>query len=144
MMKRLSAAVAVALAFGLCAAPAARSAGCAGEGDPVYDPGSNGQCTFAVGPVMPGAEASVLGRFYGMTPIVRQPSYLEDTADDGLDAYLWVRSVRLNETHEKWIARASGLGATTTVGSLGIEVVDEFHLRVCIGPDTTNCSAWHG
>lgn len=141
MMKRLSASVAVALAFGLCAAPAADAGNCEG-GDPVYDPGSNSPCNFVVAPVMAGAEAYVHGRYFGQTPQVYGPSYLKDTADDGLDAYLWARSTSGGETREQPVARASGLGVTTDVTRLPLGYVGTFYLRVCVGEGATNCSDW--
>lgn len=108
-MKKLTASVALALAFGLCTAPLAHANKC--NGDPVYDPGSNGPCTFAMAPAMPGAEATVIGKWIGRSPwIDAQYSYLKDTADDGLDAHLWVRYTIGSETREKWLAQASGAG----------------------------------
>lgn len=141
-MRKLSLSAALAVAFGLCTAPSAHAGPCTG-GDPVYDPGSNSPCNFAMAPATTGAEAIVHGRYFGRTPVVYQPSYVKDTADDGLDAYLWVRYVRGDTTTEKPIEHASGLGATTTVSAF-LEDADAFYLRVCVGPDASNCSAWLG
>jgi hypothetical protein len=142
-MKRTTVSMAAALAFGLCTAPSALATGCDGEiGDPVYDPGDV-VCTFGVAPAMPGAEASVHGRYYGRYPLVSESSYLKDTADDGLAAYLWVRTVVGETTEEKWIFRASGAGATTTVTNNWSDS-DAFYLRVCVGEGTANCSDWRG
>lgn len=140
-MKKIPATIAVALAVGLCTAPAARAGHCE-IGDPVYDPGSNSPCNFAMAPVTPGAEAYVHGRFMGQFPHVQPPSYLEDTADDGLDAYLWLRTVKAGETRERWVNRASGAGATEDVNSFTWGDLDAFYLRVCVGEGTANCSAW--
>jgi hypothetical protein len=139
-MKMLSSITVAALAFGLCAAPAAHASAKCG-GDPVYDPGAQDQCHFVISVSMPGADATVYGRFYDQAPIVREPSYLKDTADDGLDAYLWVRSDYRGGTNEKQIAVASGPGATVNVSSSGWSA-DAFYARVCVGPGTANCSPW--
>jgi hypothetical protein len=142
--KKLSAVLALVAAAGLCAAPTAQAGVCP-PGDPVYDPGAEGPCNFAMAPAMPGAEATVIGRWIGRSPwIDPQYSYLEDTADDGLDANVWVRYTIGAETGEKWLAQASGPGATVSFRWPLAPEVDAFHTRVCLGPDTTNCSAWHG
>lgn len=143
-MKRFAVSMAAALALGLCTTPAAHAGLCSGGGDPVYDPGSGDPCNFYIALAMTGAEATVHGRYMGRTPTVRQPSYVEDTADDGLDAYLWGRFVTDGQAREHVVAKASGLGATTTVGWLPVNDADAFYLRVCVGPDTTNCSDWKG
>ncbi|WP_439658967.1 hypothetical protein ACSHWB_42405 [Lentzea sp. HUAS TT2] len=93
-------------------------------------------------PVMPGASASVQGRFVRRNPVVHQPSYLKDTADDGLDAYLWLRITVDGQTQEKVVKRVSGLGATASVSSFTWGEADAFYLRVCVGEGTANCSAW--
>jgi hypothetical protein len=140
-MKKLSASVALALAFGLCTTPLAHASRCIG--DPVYDPGSQGQCYFAVAPAMPGAEATVKGRWYERSPFVDpELSYVKDTADDGMDANLWVRYTEGSETRESWLGSASGLGTTTAVRWAFAPSMDSFSARVCVGPDTTNCSEW--
>lgn len=138
---RLPVALAAALVAGLVTAPAALAGNCE-AGDPVYDPGSNSPCNFAVSPVLPGASAVVHGRYFGSSPMVYQPSYVKDTADDGLDAYLWVRAVVAGQPREKPVKQASGPGATTTVSSLGMDVAGDFQLRVCVGEGTANCSDW--
>lgn len=142
-MRKLALSAAVALALGLCTAPTSHAGICA-PGDPVYDPGGDIPCTFGLAPAMAGAEATVHGRYLGRYPVVDQPSYVKDTADDGLDAHLWVRYVLDETTTEKPVAHASGLGATATVSSFPFGSADAFYVRVCVGPDTTKCSAWHG
>ncbi|MEU3646072.1 hypothetical protein AB0E59_21995 [Lentzea sp. NPDC034063] len=142
-MKKTALGFALALAFGLCAAPSALAAGCGEDpGDPVYDPGDT-VCTFGMAPAMPGAEASVHGRYFYRYPRVDESSYLKDTADDGLAAYLWVRTVVGGTPTDKWIFRASGAGATTTVTNNWPDA-DAFYLRVCVGEGTANCSDWRG
>lgn len=136
-MRRLSAALAAALALGLCTAPGAYAGKC--SGDPVYDPGSGGQCYFAMTPATTGAEATVIGKWFDRMPFIDpELSYLKDTADDGQDASLWVRW----ETGEKELARVSGLGATTAFRWAFAPSTNSFSVRVCVGPDTTNCSDW--
>jgi hypothetical protein len=138
---KLTVALAAALVAGLVTAPVALAGNCE-AGDPVYDPGSNSPCNFAVSPVTPGASALVHGRYFGTLPSVYQPSYVKDTADDGLDAYLWVRSTVDGQPREKLVKQASGPGATTTVSGLGWDIAGTFQLRVCVGEGTANCSAW--
>ncbi|PWK87039.1 hypothetical protein C8D88_104200 [Lentzea atacamensis] len=136
-VKKLSASLIAALALGMCATPAAHADRCIG--DPVYDPGSGGQCYFAVAPAMTGAEATVKGKWFDRLPFIDpQLSYLKDTADDGQDASLWVRW----EAGEKELARVSGAGATTEVRWPFAPSMNSFSVRVCVGPDTTNCSDW--
>jgi hypothetical protein len=140
-VKKLSAAIAAALALGLCVTPAAHAGKC--TGDPVYDPGSNDACNFALAPAMPGAEAKVWGRWFDRQPhIYREYSYVKDTADDGLDAFVWVRFVVGSDTQDKLLARASGPGATAEISLIFAPLVDAFYTRVCVGEGTTNCSAW--
>jgi hypothetical protein len=138
-MKMLSVSVSLALVLGLCAVPAHAWPKCGG--DPVYDPGADDQCHFTIPVSMPGADATVYGRFYERAPMVREPSYLKDTADDGLDAYLWVRVDLNGETREKQIAVASGLGATVDAFAL-LGDADAVYARVCVGAGTANCSPW--
>jgi hypothetical protein len=138
-VKKLSAILVGALVLGLGVAPAHASVKCGG--DPVYDPGANDQCNFVIPVFMPGAEATVYGRFYSRAPMVREPSYLKDTADDGLDAYLWIRADSHGQTQEKQIAVASGLGATVNASGLFGDA-DALYARVCLGPGTANCSPW--
>ncbi|MGW6928911.1 hypothetical protein ACWGE0_02530 [Lentzea sp. NPDC054927] len=139
-MKKLSVCVSLALAVGLCVAPAAHAGSKCG-GDPVYDPGADDQCHFVIAVSMPGADATVYGRFYDRAPLVLEPSYLKDTADDGLDAYLWVRADSHGETREKQIAVASGPGATVDARAI-IGDADALYARVCVGAGTANCSPW--
>ncbi|WP_143467138.1 hypothetical protein [Lentzea kentuckyensis] len=138
-MKKLSVSVSLALVLGLCVAPANATVKCGG--DPVYDPGSNDQCHFTIPASMPGAEATVYGRFYGRAPMVREPSYLKDTADDGQDAYLWVRIDSRGQEYDRQIAVASGLGATVNAQAL-LGEGDVIYARVCVGAGTVNCSPW--
>ncbi|MEV6236207.1 hypothetical protein [Lentzea sp. NPDC051838] len=133
--------VAAALLLGLCAESTAHARRC--SGDPVYDPGSNGPCYFAVTPFLPGGEATVKGKWFERMPFIDpQLSYLKDTADDGLDAYLWVRYTDGTETNEKWLARASGPGATVEVRWPFAPMIDSFSTRICLGPNTATCSDW--
>lgn len=139
-VKKLSFTVGLALAFGLCTAPMAHAAKC--TGDPVYDPGGVGPCYFGLTPAMPGAEATVKGRWFDRMPYFDpQTSYVKDTADDGMDAYLWVRYTNGTRTSEELLARASGPGATAAVRPFA-PFVDSFSVRVCVGEGTTACSDW--
>ena len=138
-VKTLSVSVSLALVLGLCAAPAHARVKCGG--DPVYDPGADDQCHFTIPVSMPGAEATMYGRFYNWSPTVREPSFVKDTADDGLDAYLWVRVDWHGETREKQIAVASGPGATADAYAL-LGNADALYARVCVGAGTANCSPW--
>lgn len=140
-VKTLSVSISLALVLGLCAAPAHATVKCGG--DPVYDPGADDPCHFTIPVSMPGAEATVYGRFYGSAATVREPSYLKDTADDGLDAYLWVRAVWRGETYEKQVAVASGPGAAVDAYSL-FGSANAMYARVCVGAGTANCSPWTG
>jgi hypothetical protein len=142
-MRKISSSMAAALVLGLCVVPAAHAGKCGG--DPVYDPGSNGGCNFAVAPAMPGAEARVWGRWYDRQPFIDPAySYVKDTADDGLDAYLWMRWVRGAESGEKVLALASGPGATTATSLTFAPTADAFFVRVCVGEGTATCSDWRG
>lgn len=138
---KLSAIVVGALAFALCTAPAAHAFKCGG--DPVYDPGVEDKCNFTLALAMPGAEATVHGRWYDRQPIIdASSSYVKDTADDGMDAYLWVRYVKGRETRDERVGRASGPGATASVRTALDANVDSFSMRVCVGEGTANCSDW--
>lgn len=141
-MKKLSVTMAAALALGMLAAPAAQ-AGC----DPVYDPGSACPGKFVLNVATTGGEARAEGTFVEHSAAIRRPSYLKDTADDGLDVHLWVLYGRYDgDLYQEQIAVASGPGATTDVEwttPAGM-LVDWFQVRVCVGPDEANCSRWAG
>ncbi|MFD9706144.1 hypothetical protein [Lentzea sp. NPDC059081] len=142
MVKKLSVVVVAVLAAGLGAAPASGAGKCSG-GDPVYDPGSNDSCNFAVAPATSGAEARVWGRWFDQQPFIDpQYSYVKDTADDGLAAYVWVRWRSGTGSGEKVLGSASGLGATTAFRWQFAPAVDAFDVRVCVGEGTAACSDW--
>lgn len=150
-MRILSMSVAAALVTGVCVAAPAQ-AGCT----PIHDPGSACPSSFLITLTgeLPGADAVLRGKFHEGTAVVMRtgvPSYVKDTADDGLDVYAWVKyrtfatgnGGRIVETP---IGSASGNGVTTTLEwiSPDTDVIEEFWGRVCIGPGTTQCSRWVG
>lgn len=141
-MKRFVVPIAAALTLGLVAAPTAQ-AGC----DPVYDPGSGCPGKFVVPTDLPGGEAVVVGNWVRYSAEVGYPSYVKDTADDGLDVHLWVLYRAWGgDKYKERIASASGLGATTDVmwESLPGVQVEWLQVRVCLGPGEDNCSRWVG
>ena len=142
-MKKLSVSVTAAVVAGLClAAPA--EATC----DPIHDPGTGCSSTFHVDlyEVLPGATALVKGSFVDKTPNIKAPSFIKDTADDGLDAYLWVRYFSLEsggyDEYRTVVGSASGVGVSSTVEWLAPHQMSKFRLRVCLGPGETTCSPW--
>lgn len=141
-MKKLSVSMAAALALGVLVAPAA-SAGC----DPVYDPGSPCGGKFTLKSDLPGGETLASGKFVEHGVALRAPSYVKDTADDGLDAYVWVYYGKYHgDMYREPIASASGLNANKAVewtSPAGV-FVDWFQVRVCLGPGEDNCSRWVG
>ena len=143
-MKKLTVSLVTALALGTLVAPAAR-ASC----DPVYDPGSNCPHTFVLRPDTPvGSEANVVGRFAPrLAVLLENRSFVKDTADDGLDAYLWVLYGQWNgDKYKEPIAVASGPGMQTSVewtSPPGVSVT-QFQVRVCLGPGEDTCSRWVG
>jgi hypothetical protein len=143
-MKKLSVSMAAALALGVFVAPAAQAT-C----DPVYDPGSGCPGKFVLRPdTPPGSEAYVEGQFAAeLSVALRKPSYVKDTADDGLDAHLWVLYGQWNgPQYKEPIAVASGLGAKTDVEWTSPDGVPVtwFQVRVCLGPGEVTCSRWVG
>ncbi|GAA3624566.1 hypothetical protein GCM10022267_08370 [Lentzea roselyniae] len=135
--------MAAALTLGAVAVPTAQ-AGC----DPVYDPGSACPGKFVAYTDLPGTEATAVGRFdTKYTVELGYPSYVKDTADDGLDVHLWVLYGKWNGAKQtEPIAVASGLNAKTEVvweSPAGV-FVDWFQVRVCLGPGEDNCSRWVG
>ncbi|WP_086667991.1 hypothetical protein [Lentzea kentuckyensis] len=143
-MKKLTVSMAAALALGTLVAPAAHAT-C----DPVYDPGSACPGKFVLRPDTPvGSEAYAEGQFATeLSVVLRKPTFVKDTADDGLDAYLWVLYGPWNGTkHKEPIAVASGPGAQTDVEWVsppGVSVT-QFQIRVCLGPGEVTCSRWVG
>ncbi|MBM7858928.1 hypothetical protein [Lentzea nigeriaca] len=141
-MMRMSAAVAAALVLGVLVTPAADAAR-----DPVYDPGAPRPGTFVLKAGLSGGETSVDGRFAERSVTLRLPSYVKDTADDGLDARLWVLYGKYNGvSYKEPIAIASGVGVKTDVvwAAPANVVVDWFEARVCLGPGEDRCSKWVG
>ena len=143
-MRKLTVAVAAALALGALVAPAAHAT-C----DPVYDPGSGCPGTFEMRPDTPaGSEAYAHGRFAAeLSAVLDKQTYVKDTADDGLDAYLWVLYGQWNGTkYKEPVAVASGAGTQTSVewvSPAGVSVT-HFQVRVCLGPGEVTCSRWVG
>ena len=143
-MRKLTVSMAAALALGTLAAPAAHAT-C----DPVYDPGSGCPGRFVLDLDSPtGSEGYAEGQFAAeLTVVLRKPTFVKDTADDGLDAYLWVLYGPYTGTkHKEPIAVASGPGARTDVewtSPAGV-FVTTFQARVCLGPGEANCSRWMG
>lgn len=141
-MKRFAVSMAAALALGVVVVPTAQ-AGC----DPVYDPGSPCGGKFALKNDMPGAEVLASGRFVEHGVALRAQSFVKDTADDGLDAHLWVLYGKWDGVQYKEpVASASGLNAKTDVvwdSPAGV-FIDWFQVRVCLGPGETTCSRWVG
>jgi hypothetical protein len=143
-MKKLTVSMAAALALGVFVAPAARAT-C----DPVYDPGSGCPGRLVLYPDTPaGSEAYAEGQFGPeLTVSLQKQTFVKDTADDGLDAYLWVLYGPWNGTQYKEpIAVASRSGARTDVewtSPAGV-FVTWFQVRVCLGPGEINCSRWVG
>lgn len=143
-MKKLTLPLAAALALGALVAPAAHAT-C----DPVYDPGSGCPGKFVLRPDTPaGSEAYAEGRFAAeLSVVLHKQTYVKDTADDGLDAYLWVNYGLANGPKQKEpVAVASGPGTQTNVewtSPAGV-FVTAFQVRVCLGPGEVNCSRWVG
>lgn len=143
-MKKPTVSMVAALALGMLVAPAAHAT-C----DPVYDPGSNCPGTFVVRPDTPvGSQAHVVGRFAEkLSVVLEERTFVKDTADDGLDAYLWVIYGHWNgEKYKEPIAVASGSGVQTSVewtSPAGVSVT-YFQVRVCLGPGEDTCSRWVG
>ncbi|MEU7477006.1 hypothetical protein AB0A63_13550 [Lentzea sp. NPDC042327] len=143
-MMKLSVSVAAAVVAGLCSTAPAQ-AGC----DPVHDPGTGCSTTFQIDlyHVLPGASAVAKGTFIDKTPHIKAPSYIEDTADDGMAAHLWVRYFKIvpGGTQEvvKSIASASGMGTSTTVEWLSADQMHRFWLRVCVGEGEAGCTPWY-
>ncbi|MBM7858929.1 hypothetical protein [Lentzea nigeriaca] len=141
-MKRFAVSMAAALALGVLVAPAARAA-C----DPVYDPGSPCPGKFVIKVDLPGGETEVHGKWVEHSVALRAPSYVKDTADDDLDARLWVLYGKYNGVlYKEQIATASGLGAKTDVVWTGPAdvVVNWFQVRVCLGTGEDRCTRWVG
>lgn len=144
-MKKLTVSMTAALTLGLgtLVAPAAH-AGC----DPVYDPGASCPGKFVLVPDAPaGSEARAEGQFAELSVSLQKPTFVKDTADDGLDAYLWVLYGPWNGVqHKEPIAIASGAGVTTDVlwtAPAGVTVT-WFQVRVCLGSGEGNCGRWVG
>ncbi|ANZ41255.1 hypothetical protein BBK82_40090 [Lentzea guizhouensis] len=143
-MKKLSVSVSAAVVAGLCfAAPA--QAGC----DPVHDPGTGCSATFQVDlyNVIPGGSALAKGTFVDKTPHVKAPSFVQDTADDGLAAHLWIKYFKIvpGGTQEvtRSLASASGVGTSTPIEWLSPDQMHRFYLKVCVGEGESNCTPWY-
>jgi hypothetical protein len=143
-MKKLTVSVAAALALGALVAPAAHAT-C----DPVYDPGSVCPGRFVLSPTSPaGSEGHAEGQFGPeLTVSLQKQTFVKDTADDGLDAHLWVLYGRWNgQQYKEPVAVASGAGAQTNVewtSPAGVPVT-WFQVRVCLGAGEDNCGWWVG
>ncbi|MFI6095836.1 hypothetical protein ACIA8G_09810 [Lentzea sp. NPDC051213] len=145
-MKKLSFVLPAALALALCAAPSAQAGVCHNPGDPVFDPGSNCKVDFSISPAMTGASALVKGYRQNGTVYVEAPSYLKDSADDGLAAHLWLRYSYVDipgSDHQGSIANVSGNGATKDVEWVESSI-QSLQARVCLGEGTAQCSPWRG
>nr|QEO74735.1 hypothetical protein [uncultured bacterium] len=142
LMKRFSVSMAAALALGVLVTPSAQ-AGC----DPVYDPGSPCGGKFTLKSEMPGGETLAVGKFVEHGVALRVPSYVKDTADDGLDVRMWVLYGKFGGAmYREAVASAPGLNVSTSVewtSPAGV-FVDWFQVRVCLGPGEDNCSRWVG
>jgi hypothetical protein len=141
-MKRMTVSMVAVLALGVLVTPSAQ-AGC----DPVYDPGSPCGSRFALKSEKPGGETMAVGKFVESSVTLRATSYVKDTADDGLDAHMWLQYGKYNGAmYREQIAHASGLNANTVAewSSPAGVFVDWFQMRVCLGPGEENCSRWVG
>jgi hypothetical protein len=139
-MKTLS--LAAALALGVLVAPPAE----AGP-DPVYDPGSLAPSRFAMSPKKVGGEAVAAGAFVEYSVSFGGHSYVKDTADDGLDVYVWVQYGKEKAySHKEQMGSVSGLNVSKSFAwaSPAGMYVDIVEVRVCLGPGEDNCSGWMG
>lgn len=147
-MKRLAVSMAAALAAGLVVTAPAQ-AGCT----PIHDPGSDCPVQFSMTMnELPGVQSLLKGRFrFGRAEISEiGGSHVTDTADDGLDASVWVRYQLISVTgagkvFETPIGRASGAGVRTPVVWETPEGhrMEQFWARVCVGPGDAQCSQWY-
>ena len=147
-MKKLSFALSAALGLALCAAPSAQAGTCGihqPPGDPVFDPGSSCKIDFSVSLEVDGAYALVKGYTQSRTVRIETPSFLKDTADDGLEAHLWVRTYFPDPMppgpYEELVTSISGNGSTIGV-DWSADLVEAFEVRVCVGEGTAKCSQW--
>lgn len=141
-MKKLTVSMAAALVLGGLAAPAAE----AGT-DPVYDPGSLSPSRFTMTRTKPGGEAMAAGAFVEYSLSFGGRSYVKDTADDGLDVYVWVQYGKEKAyTYQEPMGSASGLNVSKSFAwaSPAGMYVDFVLVRVCLGPGEDNCSGWTG
>ncbi|MFS8104574.1 hypothetical protein LFM09_46480 [Lentzea alba] len=146
-MKKLSVVLSAALVLGLCGATSAQAGGCITlpPGDPVFDPGSSCKVEFSMNPAVAGASALVKGYTQYAEVTIAAPSFLKDTADDGLAAHLWVRAQYQEPMPPGWyesrIASVSGSGSTKDI-EWSAAYVEAFDVRVCVGEGTANCTEW--
>jgi hypothetical protein len=146
-MKKFSVVLSAALGLALCTAPSAHADPCGGHeppGDPVFDPGSSCKVDFSVSLDVAGAYALVKGYTQYAAVHIEAPSFLKDSADDGLDAYLWLRTSHPEPfpgTYEYPIASVSGNGATKDIAWSNSQI-SGFDVRVCVGEGTAKCSEW--
>lgn len=144
---QIAAGVAATVVFGMVtAAPAAFAC------DPVNDPGC--QAKYKSITTSAAGARSYLSVERAMSEdsfLVKEHSYIEDTADDGLDAYLWIQydevvpdgSGTVVKQVKQVMATASGLGGKTPVQWSGYPVQNVM-FRACNGPEEAQCDWWRG
>lgn len=111
---------------------------------PIHDPGRL-KPSWQTTTTIEQGEAQLTGTYVERTISVKAPSYVKDTADDGLAVYLWVShdpAVAGGDWVRRPIASAEGAGVSTPVEWVSPHEVREFRVRVCAGPGESVCSSW--
>lgn len=111
---------------------------------PIHDPGRL-RPSWQIDLSIAAGETKLSGTYVEKTIAIKAPSYVKDTADDGLDVYLWVwhsPAVAGGDPVVRPIASASGVGVSTPVEWVSPHEVTDFSVRVCAGPGESTCSAW--